>query len=56
MGGGRPVTAPALDRVDLAELTGAFGQLLHAAGVPVSPERSGRFATAVSLVRPADLD
>ncbi|HZM29248.1 MAG TPA: VWA domain-containing protein [Acidimicrobiales bacterium] len=45
-----------LDRVDLAELTGAFGQLLHAAGVPVSPERSGRFATAVSLVRPADLD
>ena len=50
------MTAPALDRVDLAELTGAFGQLLHAAGVPVSPERSGRFATAVSLVRPADLD
>jgi uncharacterized protein with von Willebrand factor type A (vWA) domain len=46
----------ALDRVDLAELAGAFGNLLHAAGVPVSPERSGRFARAVALVRPDTLD
>jgi uncharacterized protein with von Willebrand factor type A (vWA) domain len=50
------VTGGALDRVDLADLTGAFGQLLHAAGVPVTPERSGRFATAVALVRPAGID
>jgi uncharacterized protein with von Willebrand factor type A (vWA) domain len=46
----------ALDRVDLAELAGAFGNLLHAAGVPVSPERSGRFARAVALVRPDTVD
>ncbi|MDQ1502917.1 MAG: hypothetical protein QOD57_644, partial [Actinomycetota bacterium] len=36
-------------RVDLAEVVAAFGQLLHAAGVPVTPERSGRFARAVTL-------
>jgi uncharacterized protein len=45
-----------LDRVDLAELVGAFGNLLHAAGIPVSPDRSGRFARAVALVRPDGLD
>ncbi|HET6953790.1 MAG TPA: VWA domain-containing protein [Acidimicrobiales bacterium] len=45
-----------LDRADLAELVGAFGQLLHAAGVAVTPERSGRFATALTLIRPAALD
>jgi uncharacterized protein len=45
-----------LDRVDLAELVGAFGNLLHAAGIPVSPDRSGRFARAVALVRPGALD
>jgi uncharacterized protein with von Willebrand factor type A (vWA) domain len=46
----------ALDGVDLAALVGAFGNLLHAAGVPVSPERSGRFARAVALVRPDAVD
>jgi uncharacterized protein with von Willebrand factor type A (vWA) domain len=52
------VSAPAdpLELVDLAAVAGAFGALLHAAGVPVSPERSGRFAAAVTLVRPATLD
>ena len=35
--------------LDLADVVGAVGQLLHAAGVPVTPERSGRFATAVAL-------
>jgi uncharacterized protein with von Willebrand factor type A (vWA) domain len=30
----------------------AFGHLLHSAGVPVTPERSARFATAVQLARP----
>jgi uncharacterized protein len=44
-----------LARVDLAEVAAAFGGLLHAAGVLVSPERGGRFATAVTLVRPATL-
>lgn len=33
--------------VTMAEVVGAFGQLLHDAGVPVTPERSGRFATAL---------
>jgi uncharacterized protein with von Willebrand factor type A (vWA) domain len=48
--------AGTLDHVDLAAVAGAFGALLHAAGVPVSPERSGRFAAAVTLVRPVTLD
>lgn len=30
--------------VTMAEVVGAFGQLLHDAGVPVTPERRGRFA------------
>ena len=42
--------------VDLAEVVAAFGQLLHAAGVPVTPERSGRFATAWPSARPAAVD
>jgi uncharacterized protein len=37
---------------DLAAVAGRFGWLLHAAGVPVMPERSGRFATAVALAEP----
>ncbi|MFO7279719.1 MAG: VWA domain-containing protein [Thermoanaerobacterales bacterium] len=45
-----------LARVDLAEVVAAVGHLLHAAGVPVTPERSGRFARAVTLARPATLD
>lgn len=45
-----------LAETDLAEVVGAFGHLLHAAGVPVTPERSGRFAAAVTLSRPATLD
>ncbi len=47
---------PTADRLDLAGLIGAFGQLLHAAGVPVTPERSGRFVRAVVLARPATTD
>jgi uncharacterized protein len=38
--------------IDLAEVAGRFGHLLHAAGVPVTPERSGRFATALRLALP----
>lgn len=38
---------------DLAEVAGRFGRLLHAAGVPVTPERAGRFAAALNLALPA---
>lgn len=38
---------------DLAMLAARFGAALHAAGVPVGPDRSERFARAVMLVRPA---
>jgi uncharacterized protein len=37
------------DGVDLAEVAGRLGDRLHAAGVPVTPERSGRFAAALAL-------
>ena len=37
---------------DLALVIAAFGNLLHAAGVPVTPERSARFAQAVLLAGP----
>jgi uncharacterized protein with von Willebrand factor type A (vWA) domain len=38
--------------LDLPGLAGAFGRRLHAAGVPVTAERSVRFADAVALIRP----
>ena len=41
-----------LGQVDLAEIAAAFGNLLHAAGVPVTPERSARFAQVVLLAQP----
>jgi uncharacterized protein len=45
--------APNADAVvDLAAIAGRFSWLLHAAGVPVTPERAGRFATAVALAEP----
>lgn len=37
---------------DLAAVVAGFGQLLHGAGVPVTPERSARFARAILLVQP----
>jgi uncharacterized protein len=40
------------DAPGLAELAAAFGRALREAGVPVSPERSARFARAVDLVAP----
>ncbi len=46
---------PAAERPDLAAICTAFGELLHAAGVPVTPERSSRFATAVVVAEPANL-
>ena len=39
-------------RHDLAIVLAAFGNLLHAAGVPVTPDRSARFAQVVLLARP----
>jgi uncharacterized protein with von Willebrand factor type A (vWA) domain len=45
-----------LSGVDLAAVAGSFGHLLHAAGVPVTPERSGRFARAVALAGTAAVD
>jgi uncharacterized protein len=47
LGGDRPTGG-----VDLAEVAGRFGDRLHAAGVPVTPERSGRFAAALALAFP----
>lgn len=36
----------------IPELASAFGRRLHEAGVPVTPERSARFADALSLTKP----
>jgi len=44
-----------LDELDLAAVIAAFGHLLHAAGVPVTPERSARFAETVVLSQPQTL-
>lgn len=38
---------------DLADVASRFSALLHAAGVPVTPERAGRFASALALSPPA---
>lgn len=42
--------------IDLAGIAAAFGQLLHSSGVPVTPERSARFAEAVLLAQPSRVD
>lgn len=39
--------------VDIARVAAAFGDRLHAAGIPVTPERSARFAAAIGLTAPA---
>ena len=41
---------------DLATVAAAFGGLLRAGGVPVTPERSSRFAAAVVLASPTRVD
>jgi uncharacterized protein with von Willebrand factor type A (vWA) domain len=54
-----PVTPVALGLAggpDLAVVVAAFGQLLHAAGVPVTPARSARFGAAVLTARPGTVD
>ncbi|MFN8169244.1 MAG: hypothetical protein U0S36_10715 [Candidatus Nanopelagicales bacterium] len=45
----------AAERADLASVLAAFGHVLHQAGVPVTPERSARFARAVLLAQPSSL-
>jgi uncharacterized protein len=50
-----PMPEP-LSAIDLAEVAGRFGHLLHLAGVPVTPMASGRFASAVALARPQRVD
>jgi uncharacterized protein len=47
----RPFTVRTL-HLDLPAVAGAFGRRLHEAGVPVSAERSARFASALALVKP----
>ena len=41
---------------DLATVAGGFGALLRAGGLPVTPERSSRFAAAVLLAEPTSTD
>lgn len=41
--------------VDLAAIAAAFGQRLHAIGVPVTPEHSARFAASVQAANPRTL-
>lgn len=45
-----------LPNVDLAEVVGRFGALLHAAGVPVTPRSAGAFAEVIALARPTRTD
>ena len=37
---------------DLAQIVATFGQVLHVAGIPATPERRARFAQAVIDVGP----
>lgn len=48
--------SPVPEGADLAQVAAAFGHLLHSAGVPVTPERSARFAEAVLLASPQSVD
>ncbi len=41
------------EQTDLAAIAAAFGQALRGAGLPVTPERSGRFAASVQLAQPS---
>lgn len=56
MGGGSLSPLPGLlERTSLAELAARFGARLRESGLPVGPEREGRFAAALALVRPLTL-
>ncbi|TML17586.1 MAG: VWA domain-containing protein [Actinobacteria bacterium] len=45
-----------LASIDLAEVVARLSSALHAAGVPVTTERSGRLAGAIDLAHPARVD
>jgi uncharacterized protein with von Willebrand factor type A (vWA) domain len=47
-----PSPAAPSAQADLADVVAAFGYRLHAAGVPVTPERMSRFAEAVLIATP----
>ena len=47
-----PSPAAPSAQADLADVAAAFGYRLHAAGVPVTPERMSRFAEAVLIATP----
>jgi uncharacterized protein with von Willebrand factor type A (vWA) domain len=49
-------TVPVAVGPDLADVASRLGALLHAAGVPVTPERSGRLAAIMALAAPATND
>ncbi len=51
-----PASGVAAAEPDLAAVAAGFGQVLHAAGVAVTPERTGRFAKAVAQGRPQTID
>lgn len=42
--------------IDLAGIAAAFGHELHAAGIPITPDRSARFAETVLLTRPRTIE
>ena len=48
MGGDRVIIGP-----DVADVAARFSTLLHAAGVAVTPERAGRFASALHIAPPS---
>jgi uncharacterized protein with von Willebrand factor type A (vWA) domain len=41
---------------DLAGVAAAFGERLHNAGIPITPERSARFAEALALIEPTTVE
>jgi uncharacterized protein with von Willebrand factor type A (vWA) domain len=51
-----PKAWPGSQAVDLGRIAAAFGHLLHAAGVPVTPERSTRFGAAIAVAEPTRID
>ncbi|MDQ5975982.1 MAG: uncharacterized protein QG661_3191 [Actinomycetota bacterium] len=48
-------TPPPATTTPLPEIVAAFGHVLHNAGVPVTPERSARFGTAVTIAKPRQM-
>jgi len=45
-----------LEAIDIANVTAAFSELLHRAGLPATPERAGRFARSMVDAAPVTVD